>query len=313
MVKVASQYEYMERILALERPGEEDIFAFYEHRLGAIFTNPRLMLLPLDDHLVHRGEGIFESLKFVDGKIYQLDPHLERMQRGARSLYLSAPCPWETLREILMDVARASGHRDGLLSVFIGRGPGGFTTDYRECPVTSLYVVARRFRRRPESFWEKGVTAFKSSIPAKQKYLSKIKSVNYLPNVLMKREAIERGVDFPLCFDEQGFLAEGATENVVMVEGDGTLVVPEMGSALAGTTMLRGLDLVQDEMKIVSRPVSGDEILEARELIAMGTSIDAVGVVRYNGKPIHDARPGPVAARLREVLVRDVQENGVPF
>ncbi|HKK32019.1 MAG TPA: aminotransferase class IV [Desulfomicrobiaceae bacterium] len=313
MVKVASQYEYMERILALERPGEEDIFAFYEHRLGAIFTNPRLMLLPLDDHLVHRGEGIFESLKFVDGRIYQLDPHLERMQRGAKSLYLSAPCPWDTLREILMDVARASGHRDGLLSVFIGRGPGGFTTDFRECPVTSLYVVARRFRRRPETFWEKGVTAFKSSIPAKQKYLSRIKSVNYLPNVLMKREAIERGVDFPLCFDGHGFLAEGATENVVLVEQKGTLVVPEMGSALAGTTMLRGLELVQNEMEIVSRPVSGDEILEARELIAMGTSIDAVGVVRYNGKPIHDARPGPVAARLREVLIRDVQENGVPF
>jgi len=129
----------------------------------------------------------------------------------------------------------------------------------------------------------------------------------------MKREAIDRGIDLPLSFDKLGFLAEGATENVVMVEQDGTLIVPEMNSALAGTTMLRGLELIEGEIKVVSRPVSGDEISEARELIAMGTSIDAVAVVRYNGRPVHDARPGRVAKRLRELLIKDVQENGTPF
>jgi branched-chain amino acid aminotransferase len=164
---------------------------------------------------------------------------------------------------------------------------------------------------KPESVYEKGVTAFKTSIPAKQSYLATIKSIDYLPNVLMKHEAEEKGYDFPFCFDGNGYLAEGATENVCIVTQDGKLVIPEFTNALAGTTLMRAVDLIKAEMPIVFRGISEDEILEAREVIIVGTTGDAIPVVRFNGKPIHNVKPGPVAKRIRELLQADLRENGI--
>jgi branched-chain amino acid aminotransferase len=316
VVKIVDAKEYVEKILSLHRPGEENYLAFYDHRLGVICKEPRLLLIPLDDHLVHRGDGVFETLKFVRRKIYLLDAHLERMAKSCKAIFLDPPCSWEKIRELVLEVARAAGIDNGVISLFLGRGPGGFTTDFRECPYSSLYIVVRKLPVKPPYFWEKGVTAFKAETPAKQGYMAKIKSVNYLPNVLMKMEAIKKGYDFPLCFDEQGFLAEGSTENVVIVNEKGTLVIPEMNNALLGTTLMRGLDLIKNEVDFVFRSIKEDEIYEAREVILLGTTIDAVSVVRYNDKPIHDVRPGPVSKRLRELLQKDQLENsksGVEF
>ncbi|MFW5722276.1 MAG: aminotransferase class IV [Desulfohalobiaceae bacterium] len=311
MTAILSSEEYLERMLSTPRPGEEKVLAFYEHRLDGICTDPRLMCIPLDDHIVHRGDGVFETMKWVEGRVYQLDQHLKRLLNSCRTIFLTPPIRSQDLRGLVLEVAAAAGTSAGLLSVFVGRGPGGSTTDYRECPQASLYVVARRFQGKSESFREQGVTAFKSTTPAKQCYLSRIKSVDYLPNVLMKREAVIKGYDYPFCFDDDGFLAEGATENICILNQEGQLIVPELRNALPGTTLLRGLELIKDDVPVYFQPVREDAVYLAREVILMGTTIDALNVVRYNDKPIHDARPGDVGRRLRELLVRDQLENGV--
>ena len=300
-------------MLAVERPGAAKVHAFYEHRVGMICKDPKVMLMPWDDHLVHRGDGVFEAMKFVDGRLYQLDPHLERMQRSSSSVYLDPPCSWEDIRELSLAVCRAGGRESGMLRIFLGRGPGGFGVYPSECPESSLYIVATDLHPPRESVYEKGATAFKTSIPAKQSYLATIKSIDYLPNVLMKHEAEEKGFDYPFCFDGEGLLAEGATENVCMVDQSGKLIIPEFINALAGTTLLRAVDLVKNDMPIIFRGIREDEIYEAREIIIVGTTGDAIPVVRYNGKPIHDVKPGPVAKRLRELIRQDLLENGLPL
>ncbi len=299
--------------MALERPGEKNFLAFYDHRIRAVVTNPRLMLIPLDDHLVHRGDGVFETLKFVDGKLYQLDAHLDRLRNSAETIFIGPPAPWKDIKNIVVDVARASGVKNGMVSIFIGRGLGGFSLDSRECEHPTLYVVARKFPALPEQLWEKGVTACRSSLPARPKELARIKSVNYLNNVLMKREAVLSGCAFPLCFGPDHFLAEGAAENIVLVDHTGRLTVPEMDHALVGTTMLRALELISRDHDYTRRPISEDDIRMAREVILLGTSIDALSVVRYNNKPIHDVRPGPVSILLRTLLREDLEKNGTPL
>ena len=198
-----------------------------------------------------------------------------------------------------------------MVRVLIGRGPGGFGIYPSECPEASLYVCSYDLHPKPESVYEKGVTAFKTSIPAKQSYLATIKSIDYLPNVLMKHEAEEKGYDFPFCFDANGYLAEGATENVCMVDESGKLVIPEFTNALAGTTLMRAVDLIKNEIAIVFRSISEDELLLAREVILVGTTGDAIPVVRFNGKPIHDVKPGPVAKRIRQLLKQDLIDTGI--
>ncbi len=313
MTTIASSREYVDRLLEMPRPGEENIFAFYDHRLGMICKDPRVMVIPLDDHLIHRGDGVFETVKFIRRKIYQLDSHLERMEKNCRTIFIDPPAPFARIRELVLEIAKAADRDDGYLSLFIGRGPGGFSIDFRECPRSSLYIVARKYHHHPDNFWEKGVSAFKSEKPAKQSYMAKIKSVNYLPNVLMKKEAVDKGYDFALCFDENDCLAEGCIENVIIVNDQGKIVIPDLSNALSGTTLMRALDLIKNETSFVFRSIRESEIYEAREVILLGTTLDAVSVVRYNGKPIHDVRPGPVSKRLRQLILEDIEKNGLEF
>ncbi len=312
MIKKVNSEEYLDAMLSSMRAGTGSIRAFYEHRIGLICTDPKLMLMPWDDHLVHRGDGVFEAMKFVDGKLYQLDPHLRRMKRSAATIFLEPPCAWDELSNIILEICGASGSDSGVVRVFLGRGGGSFGISPYECPVPSLYIVVTDLGVKSEEWYLKGVTAFKTSVPAKQPYLATIKSIDYLPNVLMKREAITKGFDLPFCFDSLNFLAEGATENVCIVDSHGTLLVPEFTNALAGTTLLRAISLIADEVPVDYCAISEDQILMAQEVIVCGTTIDAVGVVRFNKKPIHDVRPGPVAIRMRELLIKDMKENGIP-
>jgi branched-chain amino acid aminotransferase len=289
------------------------VLAFYEHRVGAICKDTRAMLMPLDDHIVHRGDGIFETVKYEDRRLYQLDAHMTRLARSAKAVFIDPPCPWEEVREAVIEVARAGGEPLGLVRVLLGRGPGGFGISASECPRASLYVVAYRFTPLAEEGFEKGFTACKTNIPAKQSWLATIKSVNYLANALMLREAKAKGCDYPFCFDEHGFLAEGAIENVAIVDDRGALVIPELTNALSGTTLMRAVDLVKGEMPVTFRGVTEGDIYQAREVLIFGTTRDCVSVVRYNGKPIHDVRPGPAARRIRSLLRKDIAENGVLF
>ncbi len=311
MVKIGTDQEYIERILSLPRPGEENYLAFYEHRLGAIFKNPRLLLLPMDDHLVHRGDGIFEILQCVQGRIYQLDAHLIRMQRSCAAIDLMMPCTFQRLRELVIEVARAAEEKELVLGLYIGQGPGGFTVDSRECPAPSLYIVARRPAFHPESFWEQGVSAMKSSFPVQEHRLARIKSVNYLRNAMMKREAIANGHEFPLCFSKEGLLSEGATESAVVVNAKGQLLIPDCKGALPGTTIRRAMELIAPEVPSHPWLITEDVLMEAKEIILLGTTIDAISVVKFNNRPVHDGKPGPVSKRLRELLIQDAIETGV--
>ncbi|NLV97295.1 MAG: aminodeoxychorismate lyase [Desulfovibrionales bacterium] len=313
MIPIGDETVFWDKIQSLSRPGEENFFAFYDHRLGAIFTNPRLMLIPLDDHLVHRGDGVFEALRFENGAIYQLDEHLHRLQRSAHAIGLHIPVQLQFLDRLIRKLCLVSKADQGNVLVFVGRGPGGFGLDVRECPSPSLYLVAKAFIPRAESFWTQGVKAVRTSIPAKQGWMSQIKSVNYLPNVLMKKDALDQGADFPLCFDEDGFLAEGSTENAVVVDEQGVFVVPELKNALVGTTLTRAMNLAQEFMSVTTRPVPESELYGCREIILLGTSIDAVSVVNYNGQCIGDGQPGPVSRRLRALLMEDRKQHAQPL
>lgn len=313
MIPVCETEEYITRLLSSRRAGERGVLAFYEHRLGAICKDPRLMLMPMDDHLAHRGDGVFESMKFEHGKLYQVDEHLRRMQRSAKGLHLDPPCSWERLREIVFEVARAAETDCGLVRILIGRGPGGFGIDPAECPVSSLYVIAYTYKPLPEERYEKGLCAFRSSIPAKPAYLAKIKNANYIPNVLMKREAIERGCDIAFSFDDEDYLAEGATENIALVDAEDTFVIPELTNALTGTTLMRAIDLLKDDMRIEYRKVREDDIYRAKEVMVLGTSAECVSVVRFEGQPIHDVRRGPVSRKLKEMLSQDILNSGIPL
>ena len=312
-IPVLDSNAYAQRLLAAKRSGEGALYAFYEHRLKAITRDPKQMLIPVDDHLVHRGDGVFESLKAEHGRIYLLDEHLARLARSAEGLRLDLPCGLAELREIIVAVAGAAGREAQNLRVIAGRGPGGLGIDPNESLHSSLYVIAYRFTPKPGDYYAKGLTACRSAVPAKSGPESQIKSTNYIANMLMVREARERGVDLSVSFSKDGCLAEAAIANVCIVDASGSLAVPEFTHALKGTTILRAMELLGREIPVVQRPLREKEIFTAREMLVLGTTFDCTAIVSYEGRPVGEGRPGPVAARILELLRADLLDNGTPF
>lgn len=312
---------YLAALLAAPRPGSESVLAFYDHRVGHICTDASLLLLPLDDHICHRGDGLFESISYRQGRLFSFDQHLTRLKDGAAALKITPPCSWDDLRAIILDVARAAASEQGDMRVFLSRGPGGFGISPSECPQAGLYIVALRKNFAGEAFFEKGLTAFTSDIPPKQEYLARIKNTNYLPNVFMAMEAAQKGMDVAVTFDENGFLGEAATANVGLVDAHGSLLCPELRRILPGTTMLAALELaarrIPDPLTVLERPIHKDEIATAREMLLFTSSTLCVGVTHFDGVPVgHGAwrgKPGPVARWLQTALLDHLLQQGTPF
>ena len=300
---------------AAARPPSPDYFAMYSSLWDAVTTDPALMHLPIDDHMVHRGDALFETCKVIDGSVYPFPDHPRRLQTGAALLSLPAPT-FDRLLDVSRAVLSASPSRDALLRIFLSRGPGGHGASPLECPAPQLYVLAIR---RHAPFMEThpgGASAALSRVPVKPPPFAAVKSVNYLPNALMKLEAASLGVDFTVGVAPDGTLAECPTENFALVTRDGLLAAPPPGQILEGTTLLRALRLAQDEIDaggplsahlrgVRRQPLTPDDALSARELLILGTTPDATACTRFENRPVGDGLPGPVQTRLNALLLAD--------
>lgn len=308
---------YLKALLSAPRPGADRVLAFYDHRVGCIGTDPRLLLLPLDDHICHRGDGLFESICCRERKIFALDEHLARMRDGAHALDITPPCSWEEVRRLILDVARASGRDHGDLRVFLSRGPGGFGISPEECPQAGLYIVALAAKPPRESVYHQGLTAFSSAIPPKQEYLARIKNTNYLPNVFMAAEARRKGMDVAVSFDENGFMGEAAIANLGIVDARGRLRSPEMQRILPGTTLLAALDLAAERMPVLQGPIHKEDIATAREMLLFTSATLCVAITHFDGRPVgwgeYRGRPGPTALWLRDALLAHMLARGAAY
>jgi len=303
------------RLAAPPAPFQQNYFAMFSSVLGGIVTDPRLMLVPADDHLVHRGDGVFDTAKCVAGNLYNLEAHLDRLEQSSARIALAPPLDRPTLRAAVIATVRAGGHRDCLVRILLGRGPGSLGISPRDCPRASLYIIAYAGHPPFMTTHPGGARIITSRVPVKPDVFATIKTVNYLSNALMKLEAAEAGVDFSVAFDAAGHMAEGATENFGIITSDRRLRVPGPEHILAGTTMNRALaltaDLVQAGMLRATErgDITRTEGLAASEVLIFGTTPDVTSVVEWDGQRIGDGLPGLIGTTLNARLQRDECEN----
>lgn len=288
--------------------------AMYSSWCDGIVTSPELMVVPVDDHMVHRGDGIFEAARIVEGAFFDLEAHLLRLERSARQIALQMPWDLEKLKSLCLATAAAAKLKNAALRLFVGRGPGSFSPNPYESPESQLYIIITEFKPMPEDKYKDGVRAMFSRVPQKHPFFSQIKSCNYLPNVLMKKESVDAGVDFSLGLDSEGRILEGATENFALLAADGRLMVPKFDYTLRGTTLLATLETLDEGMPAGVKCVDfcdfgAAAIGDAVEAFMVGTTLEVLPVVEVDGKPIGGGRPGPVAAELRRRLVRQMRES----
>lgn len=290
-----------------------NFYAMYSSALGGIVTDPALMVLPLDDHMVHRGHSVFDTATLTGGMLYQLDPHLDRLLRSAELARVPLPFPREELRQIILDTAAASRQREGSVRYWLSAGPGGFGLGPAECVGSSFYVIVFNQELYPASYYTDGMKVITSNIPIKPPLFARIKSTNYLPNVLVVLEAKDRSADNGIFIDQRGMVAESSNMNVAFVTKDRVFRHPVFDAILSGITIQRVLQfaerLVQqgDLKEIRLADVSVSEGREAAEMMLIGSSIKIAPVVEWDGRPIGDGKPGPIAKKLLQLWEEDVR------
>jgi 4-amino-4-deoxychorismate lyase len=290
-----------------------NFYAMYSSILGGIVNDPALMVLPLDDHMVHRGHGVFDTATLTHGMLYQLDPHLDRLIRSAQGARIPLPFSREELRQIILDTAAASRHRDGSIRYWLSAGPGGYGLGPGECVGSSFYVIVFKQEAYPESYYHDGLKLVTSRVPIKPPVFARIKSTNYLPNVLVLLEAKEQGADNGIFIDERGMVAESSNMNVAFVTVDRVFRHPPFEAILSGITIQRVLDfarlLVQQHVlsaiDLAAIPVQ--EGLQTAEMMLIGSSIKVAPVVEWDGQKIADGKPGPIARKLLAMWNEDAQ------
>lgn len=307
--------DFLDTLEQKRRDYHNDYFAMYSSFLGGIVTDPVLMSVPTDDHLVHRGDGVFETFKCVNGAIYNLKGHLDRLEHSAAAVSLLLPCSREELGHIAGETVRAGKQGNCLVRVMISRGPGGYDANPYESVGSQVYVIASRLKEPFMKLHPEGARVITVPVRTGGESLAIIKTCNYIPNVLMKKEAVDRNVDFAIGVDERGRLTEGATENCGIVADGRRLLFPPLNAVLAGTTMIRVAELAQAlatngrlssiEFSDITRRDAGT----APEILIVGTTRNVISVVELDGRPVGDGRPGPIGQALGALLEKDIFEN----
>jgi len=286
--------------------------AYYSSQLGGVVTDPSLMVIPFDDHMVHRGHGIFDTAGIVQGRIYDLEAHLDRFLGSAERSRLTLPGSRDEMRKIIVSTAATSSLRDGAIRYWLSSGPGNLDLSPAATARPGFFVIVFGGLSYPDRWYTEGLRVMTTTYPIKPPLYAITKATNYLPNVLMQMEAKEAGLDNGVFIDDAGHVGESSNMNVAFVTSDGVFRHPTFERVLPGCTSLRLLELAQS---LVGRLLTGVAVCNipvadaraAREMFLIGSSVKVAPVIEWDGQPIGDGRPGPAGRALLSLLDEDMR------
>ena len=269
--------------------------------------------IPVLDHGLLYGDGVFEGIRVYGRRVFRLDDHLRRLGVSARAIGLEIPGGLATLREIVIATARAFGRDDAYVRLIVTRGLGPLSVDPSKCTGARIICIVDEVSLYDRSKLERGIDMVTVSIrrPAPDALDPQVKSLNYLNNALAIQEARLRGADDALVLNARGTVAEASAANVFLVR-DGTMATPLVSDgALEGITRASILELASAlAMPAYERTITRTDLLGADEVFLTGTGARIVPVRSLDGQVL-GAGTHPVTTRILEAFRRYVQTNGV--
>lgn len=269
------------------------------------FVDQKEALISVFDHGFLYGDGVYETLRTYEGRFFMLQPHLARLQRSARLIGLTIPIPESQWPALLRESLDRNGLPDAHLRITISRGEGDLGLDPALCPRPTVVIMAKPVIRYPDRLFQEGVAlalvTVRRNLPAALS--PQIKSLNFLNNILAKREAAEAGAFDALMLSGEGWLTECTTSNVFLVR-QGRLCTPSADCGiLEGITREVVMTLAREQGLTVDEGRYPAEALDdAEEAFLTNTSMEIMPVRAINGRAVGAGRPGPVTLRLRGVF-----------
>jgi D-alanine transaminase len=255
-------------------------------------------------HVEDRGyqfaDGVYEVISVAGGQLIDEAPHLARLHRSLSELRIPPPMEDAALRLVFREVLRRNGVETGIVYLQVTRGAAPRDHAFPKAAKPVLVVTARRSRPPNPRLGEEGIAVI--TIPDIRWQRCDIKSISLVPNVLGKQQAREAGAYEAWQVDREGHVTEGTSTNAWIVTHDGEVVTRAPDNAiLNGVTRRAVLEIIHREgYRFVERPFSVAEAKAAREAFLTSTTAELLPIVRIDGEPVADGKPGPLSRKLRE-------------
>jgi branched-chain amino acid aminotransferase len=255
------------------------------------------------DHGLLYGDGVFEGIRFYNGRVFRLTEHIHRLYDSAKAICLTIPISKEEMIKATTETIKVNDLKDGYVRLVVTRGVGDLGLNPALCPKATIFIIAAKITLYPEDNYKNGlnvITCATRRIP--HGALSPmVKSLNYLNNVLAKIEAQQAGAGEGLMLNEQGLVAECTGDNIFVVKNGAITTPPISSGALAGVTRAVIFELARDLGLSISEPdMTRYDIFTADECFLTGTAAEVIPVVKLDTRTIGDGKPGPITLKLIE-------------
>ncbi len=253
------------------------------------------------DHGLLYGDGVFEGIRFYNGRVFRLDEHMDRLYDSAKAICLSVGVDKQALTGAVLETIRQNQLQDGYVRLVVTRGCGDLGLNPSLCPRATVFIIASKITLYSPDKYENGlhvVTCATRRIP--HGALSPmVKSLNYLNNVLAKIEAQQAGAGEGLMLNEQGYVAECTGDNVFVVRRGEIFTPPISSGALAGVTRAVVFEMAAEMGIRISEPqMTRYDIYTADECFLTGTAAEVIPAVRLDNREIGDGHPGQITRRM---------------
>lgn len=254
-------------------------------------------------HVEDRGyqfaDGVYEVIAVMGGHLVDEELHLRRLHRSLGELRIAMPMADAALKTVIREVVRRNGVDTGIVYLQVTRGAAPREHAFPKAAKPALVVTARRTRPPDPRLGNDGIAVI--TIPDIRWQRCDIKSVALVANVLGKQQAREAGAYEAWQVNRDRQVTEGTSTNAWIVTADGAVVTRAADHAiLNGVTRLAVFDIIaRAGYRLVERPFTVEEARAAREAFLTSTTADLLPVVRIDGSPVADGKPGPLSQKLR--------------
>ncbi len=253
------------------------------------------------DHGLLYGDGVFEGIRSYGGKVFRMDEHLDRLWNSAKAIWLEIPMSKADMAKAINDTLAVNGIQDGYIRVVVTRGVGTLGLDPNRCDNPQVIIITDYISLYPDELYQKGLEIVTVSTQRNHPAAlsPRVKSLNYLNNILAKIEGLQAGCIEALMLNHKGEVAECTGDNIFLVRGGRILTPPNDASILEGVTRQAVIDLARAAgYEMLEVTLTKHDVYIADECFLTGTAAEVVPVVKVDSRAIGDGTPGPITRSL---------------
>jgi branched-chain amino acid aminotransferase len=255
------------------------------------------------DHGLLYGDGVFEGLRSYDGKVFRLEEHLKRLWNSAKAILLEIPMSPEAIGRAIDETLKANGISNGYVRLVVTRGAGTLGLDPNRTSDPQVIIITDFIAVYPQELYQEGLEIITASTlrnhPAALN--PRIKSLNYLNNILAKIESLQAGCMEALMLNHKGEVAECTADNIFLVRDGVLLTPPTDAGVLEGITREAVMELARQRgLEVREVPITRHDVYIADECFLTGTAVEVIAVVKVDSRKIGSGKPGPITCDLKE-------------